>query len=79
MPKAARAQVASPPAGTALARAIRGLPPGPRPTKARFGGDVTTMETIVNEKETNYFQPRCSPLAGQNANRFAKCKAVTSH
>jgi outer membrane immunogenic protein len=35
MPKAARARVASPPAGAALARAIRGLPPGPRPS---FGG-----------------------------------------
>lgn len=37
MPKTARVRVASPPAGTALARAIRGLPPGPRPTRARFG------------------------------------------
>src|ERR1051325_967373 len=36
MPKAARARSASPPAGTALARAIRGVPPGPRPTRTRF-------------------------------------------
>jgi hypothetical protein len=36
MPKAARVRVASPPAGTALARAIRDCRPEPRPSGARF-------------------------------------------
>jgi hypothetical protein len=49
MPKAARARGASPPAGTALARAIRGLPPGPRPYRTRFDSlRVTEMGTDVN-------------------------------
>ena len=47
MPKTARARVASPPAGTALARAIRGLPPGPRPT-GRDSVYVTVNRTNVN-------------------------------
>jgi hypothetical protein len=55
MPKAARARIASPPAGTALAHAIRGLPPGPRPTGRGSILHVTSAVTNVNRKETPVF------------------------
>src|SRR5215472_9437164 len=55
MPKAARARVASPPAGTALARATWECLPG-RVRKER-GSEVyvTATETIVNKSVMNIF------------------------
>jgi hypothetical protein len=74
MPKAARARVASPPAGAALARAIRGLPPGPRPTRARFANpDVTISVTIVNIIETKYFQASLTLLTTALRDAMGQC------
>jgi hypothetical protein len=56
VPKAARARVASPPAGTALARAIRECLPSRVLTGARFDLlYVTEIRTYVNETVTSLF------------------------
>ena len=65
-PDAARARVASPP-GTALARAIRGLPPGPRPTGRDSNicniigdGRQWRSDTKIRHPEVRAAQPRAS-------------------
>ena len=60
MPPGAR--VASPPAGTALARAIRDCLPG-RVRQERDSLYVTQTETKVNVIVTKYFQACCDVVA----------------
>jgi len=56
MPKAARARVASPPAGTALARAIRECLPGRVRQRRGSIQNVTLSVTHVNDTVTSRFR-----------------------
>jgi hypothetical protein len=70
MPKAARARVASPPAGTALARAIRDSLPSRVRQERDSKGNVTLAVTKVNETETKYFSRPLSRSGGRRAPKW---------
>jgi hypothetical protein len=79
MPKAARVQVASPPAGTALARAIRGLPSGPRPCRTRFDPVCNIRSYMCQRKSDTKFRAIICQLTNSLSHGNIRLRLGGSH